>query len=141
MKQALVFLLIFFSVIFSVVIVPLIDCGDSLPKGDYVDSGSDRINRVNHSELKQHLIDMGSDFKMSLHFWKFAEINQKTYLTVYGPSKGSRIYFHLLVKNMDENINKINIVEVMTCPPEMLFIVKGNDLLQAHDVLNKLCQS
>ena len=38
-------------------------------------------------------------------------------------------------------INGINIVEVMTCPPEMLFIVKGGDLLQAHDVLNKLCQS
>jgi len=38
-------------------------------------------------------------------------------------------------------INEINIVEVMTCPPEMLFIVKGDDLLQTHDVLNKLCQS
>jgi aspartokinase len=38
-------------------------------------------------------------------------------------------------------INGINIVEVMTCPPEMLFIVKGEDLLQTHDVLNKLCQS
>jgi aspartokinase len=38
-------------------------------------------------------------------------------------------------------INGINIVEVMTCPPEMLFIVKGEDLLQAHDVLNRLCQT
>ena len=38
-------------------------------------------------------------------------------------------------------INEINIVEVMTCPPEMLFIVKGEDLIQVHDVLNKLCQS
>ena len=38
-------------------------------------------------------------------------------------------------------INGINIVEVMTCPPEMLFILKGEDLLHAHDVLNKLCQS
>lgn len=38
-------------------------------------------------------------------------------------------------------INAINIVEVMTCPPEMLFIVKGEDLIQVHDVLNKLCQS
>ena len=38
-------------------------------------------------------------------------------------------------------INAINIEEVMTCPPEMLFIVKGEDLIQVHDVLNKLCQS
>jgi aspartokinase len=37
-------------------------------------------------------------------------------------------------------INEINIVEVMTCPPEMLFIVKGEDLLKTHDVLNKLSQ-
>ncbi|MCK4995549.1 MAG: hypothetical protein KAR55_01555 [Thermoplasmatales archaeon] len=38
-------------------------------------------------------------------------------------------------------INGINIVEVMTCPPEMLFIVKGEDLLRAHDALCKLCET
>lgn len=38
-------------------------------------------------------------------------------------------------------INGINIVEVMTCPPEMLFIVKGEDLLRAHDTLCKLCET
>jgi aspartokinase len=38
-------------------------------------------------------------------------------------------------------INSVNIIEVMTCPPEMLFIVRGEDLLRAHDVLCKLCES
>ena len=38
-------------------------------------------------------------------------------------------------------INAINIIEVMTCPQEMLFIVKGEDLLRSHDVLCKLCET
>ena len=38
-------------------------------------------------------------------------------------------------------INGINIVEVMTCPPEMLFIVKQEDFQKASDVIHHLCQS
>jgi aspartokinase len=37
-------------------------------------------------------------------------------------------------------INGINIVEVMTCPPEMLFIFKKEEFQRASDVMNQLCQ-
>ena len=37
-------------------------------------------------------------------------------------------------------INGINIVEVMTCPPEMLFIFKKEEFLRASDVVTQLCQ-
>jgi aspartokinase len=36
-------------------------------------------------------------------------------------------------------INEINIVEFVTCPPEMLCIVKKDDLLGATGILYKLC--
>jgi aspartokinase len=35
--------------------------------------------------------------------------------------------------------NSINIVEVMTCPPEMIWVVKKSELVKASDVLFKLC--
>jgi aspartokinase len=38
------------------------------------------------------------------------------------------------------SINEINIVEVMTCPPEMLFIIKQGDFQRASDVIHQLCQ-
>ena len=38
-------------------------------------------------------------------------------------------------------INEINIVEFVTCPPEMLCIVKKEDLLKATGILYKLCES
>jgi aspartokinase len=38
------------------------------------------------------------------------------------------------------SINGINIVEVMTCPPEMLFIIKQEDFQKASDAVHHLCQ-
>lgn len=38
-------------------------------------------------------------------------------------------------------VNGINIVEFMTCPPEMICVVKKDDLLRASNVLYKLCES
>ena len=38
-------------------------------------------------------------------------------------------------------INGINIFEFVTCPPEMLCIVKKEDLLRASNILYKLCES
>ncbi len=38
------------------------------------------------------------------------------------------------------SINGINIVEVMTCPPEMLFIIKKEDFQRASNVIHHLCQ-
>ena len=38
-------------------------------------------------------------------------------------------------------INNINIVEVLTCPPEMLFFVKKEDFQSASNVIHKLCQT
>ena len=38
-------------------------------------------------------------------------------------------------------INEINIVEFVTCPPEMLCIVKKEDLLKATGILYQLCES
>ena len=38
-------------------------------------------------------------------------------------------------------INGINIIEFMTCPPEMLCFVKKEDLIRASDILYQLCQS
>ena len=38
-------------------------------------------------------------------------------------------------------INGINIMEIMSCFPEMLFFVKEEDVLKAHQVLHELCQS
>lgn len=37
-------------------------------------------------------------------------------------------------------VNGINIVEFMTCSPEMVCFVKKKDLLDAYQVLHKLCQ-
>ena len=37
-------------------------------------------------------------------------------------------------------INDINIVEFMTCPPEMICVVKKDDLLRASNVLYNLCE-
>ena len=39
------------------------------------------------------------------------------------------------------SINDINIVEFMTCPPEMICVVKKDDLLRASNVLYNLCES
>ncbi len=36
-------------------------------------------------------------------------------------------------------INGINIIEIMSCFPEMLFFVKEQDVLKAHQVLHQLC--
>jgi aspartokinase len=36
-------------------------------------------------------------------------------------------------------LHKINIVEFMTCPPEMICVVKKDDLIKASNVLYKLC--
>jgi aspartokinase len=36
-------------------------------------------------------------------------------------------------------INGINIMEIMSCFPEMLFFVKEQDVLRAHQVLHQLC--
>jgi aspartokinase len=36
-------------------------------------------------------------------------------------------------------INKINIMEMLSCFPEMLFFVKEEDILKAHQVLYQLC--
>jgi len=38
-------------------------------------------------------------------------------------------------------INKINIVEFVTCPPEMLCIIKKEDLVKASSILYQLCES
>jgi aspartokinase len=38
-------------------------------------------------------------------------------------------------------INGINIVEFMTCPPEMICVVKKEDLIRASNVLYQLCSS
>ena len=38
-------------------------------------------------------------------------------------------------------INNINIVEFVTCPPEMLCIIKKEDLLKTSDILYQLCKS
>jgi aspartokinase len=38
-------------------------------------------------------------------------------------------------------INRINIVEFMTCPPEMICVVKKEDILRASSVLYNLCDS
>jgi len=37
--------------------------------------------------------------------------------------------------------NGINLVEVMTCPPEMIFVVQKEELVKASDVLFQLCQT
>ena len=36
-------------------------------------------------------------------------------------------------------MNDINIIETMTCSPEILWFVKENDLLKAYEILHKLC--
>ena len=38
-------------------------------------------------------------------------------------------------------INKINIVEFITCPPEMLCVIKKEDLVKASNILYQLCES
>jgi len=38
-------------------------------------------------------------------------------------------------------INEINIVEFMTCPPEMLIILNKNDLSRASEIFYQLCDS
>ena len=36
-------------------------------------------------------------------------------------------------------INSVNILEVMTCLPEMLLFVKDEDILKAYQILYHLC--
>jgi len=38
-------------------------------------------------------------------------------------------------------INGINIVELMTCPPELLCVIKKEDLIKSNSILFKLCES
>lgn len=38
-------------------------------------------------------------------------------------------------------INEINIVEFMTCPPEMICVVKKEDLVKASNALYQLCET
>ena len=37
-------------------------------------------------------------------------------------------------------LNEINIVEIMTCPPELLIIVQKKDFQKASEVIHQLCQ-
>lgn len=46
----------------------------------------------------------------------------------------------LSVITTELTINGINIVEAITCPPELLWFVKEQDLLTAYNILYKLCQ-
>jgi hypothetical protein len=100
---------IFFNILSVVALlnIPLLVCGESLPKGDYAILEPDKINRFNHSELKKQLIASNSEFRLSFQFWMIQKIKEKTYLVVFGQNKSERIYFHLLVKTMDENITKL----------------------------------
>jgi len=82
MKQTIVLLLIIIFVILAVIIVPLFDCGDSIPKGNYQTSVPDKINYFNHTELKKQLIAKGSDFKLSFRFWEIHKINEKTWMRI-----------------------------------------------------------
>ena len=38
-------------------------------------------------------------------------------------------------------INRINIMEIMSCFPEMLFFVREEDVLKAHQILHQLCHA
>ena len=38
-------------------------------------------------------------------------------------------------------IHGINIIECITCPPELLWFVDENDVLRAYDVINQLCET
>lgn len=46
----------------------------------------------------------------------------------------------LAVMANELSISGINIIEFMTCPPEMICVVKKEDLINAYDVLYKLCE-
>jgi hypothetical protein len=37
-------------------------------------------------------------------------------------------------------LHEINIVEIMTCPPEMLIIVHKKDFQKTSEVIHQLCQ-
>ena len=106
MKQIFSIFFNFLSVV-AVVNIPLLDCGDPLPKGEYEILEPDKINRENHLELKEQLLQNDSEFKLSFQFWEIQRIENKTYLVVFGQNKNARVYFHLLVKNMDENTTKL----------------------------------
>jgi aspartokinase len=36
-------------------------------------------------------------------------------------------------------INKINVIECMTCPPELLWFINEEDILKAYDVIRRIC--
>ena len=46
----------------------------------------------------------------------------------------------LAVMANELSISGINIIEFMTCPPEMICVVKKEDLIRAYNVLYKLCE-
>ena len=37
-------------------------------------------------------------------------------------------------------MNGINVMETMSCVPEMLWFVKEKDIVKAHQILHQLCQ-
>ena len=64
-----------------------------------------------------------------------AEIN------IYIPPKMQETPGVLALLANELAINKINIVEFVTCPPEMLCIIKKEDLVKASGILYQLCES
>jgi len=64
-----------------------------------------------------------------------AEIN------IYIPPKMQETPGVLALMANELAINKINIVEFVTCPPEMLCIIKKEDLVKASSILYQLCES
>ncbi len=64
-----------------------------------------------------------------------AEIN------IYIPPKMQETPGVLALMANELAINKINIVEFVTCPPEMLCIIKKEDLVKASGILYQLCES
>lgn len=46
----------------------------------------------------------------------------------------------LAVISTELAINGINIMEIMSCFPEMLFFVHGDDIVKAYQILYSLCK-
>jgi aspartokinase len=66
---------------------------------------------------------------------KIAEININMH------PKMETTYGILAVITNELAINSINIVEIMSCSPEMLLFVKEEDILKAYQVLYQLCHT
>ena len=82
-------------------------CGRDIPGGPYTASSPDSVSYAHEREVVEALVAEGRPNRLDLHFHGFLTMEDRTYLTVYGKSRGDRVYLHFLVRLQDAHITEL----------------------------------